>query len=239
MRQTKRPSQSIFKIQWLINQECRIIPSPLCDMRFLEVWRCRKCHHGAWYLSEMTNRSFYSSHCGGYPPDSPAKTNHEFVEDAVLTIYDQSTENQREEDHAEESPCDISYRLFRATFPTVFFYVFCWSIDAVNNGHWYLSRKSLMIEDPLTSQNRQSSASLPRNIRWSRDIQYANIGPTGWGLRDPETGLIIDPTSEERTERGLILVNNGTEFNGTSHRRCHNASGYLHRNDTYEWVRSL
>eukprot|EP00339_Tiarina_fusa_P002514 CAMPEP_0117084426 /NCGR_PEP_ID=MMETSP0472-20121206/59414_1 /TAXON_ID=693140 ORGANISM="Tiarina fusus, Strain LIS" /NCGR_SAMPLE_ID=MMETSP0472 /ASSEMBLY_ACC=CAM_ASM_000603 /LENGTH=292 /DNA_ID=CAMNT_0004813399 /DNA_START=131 /DNA_END=1009 /DNA_ORIENTATION=+ len=37
-------------------------------------------------------------------------------------------------------------------------------------------------------------------------LTYADIGPPG-GLRDPETGLIIDQESSERTEKGLILVN--------------------------------
>ena len=37
-------------------------------------------------------------------------------------------------------------------------------------------------------------------------LTYADIGPPG-GLRDQETGLIIDQASEERTERGVILVN--------------------------------
>ena len=40
-------------------------------------------------------------------------------------------------------------------------------------------------------------------------LTYADIGPPG-GLRDTETGLIIDQASPERTARGLILVN-GTE----------------------------
>jgi hypothetical protein len=37
-------------------------------------------------------------------------------------------------------------------------------------------------------------------------LTYADIGPPG-GLRDAETGLIIDQTSNHRTEHGLILVN--------------------------------
>ena len=37
-------------------------------------------------------------------------------------------------------------------------------------------------------------------------LTYADIGPPG-GLRDQETGLIVDQASEERTARGLILVN--------------------------------
>jgi hypothetical protein len=37
-------------------------------------------------------------------------------------------------------------------------------------------------------------------------LTYADIGPPG-GLRDPETGLIVDQESAERTEKGLILVN--------------------------------
>jgi hypothetical protein len=40
-------------------------------------------------------------------------------------------------------------------------------------------------------------------------LTYADIGPPG-GLRDTETGLIIDQASPERTALGLILVN-GTE----------------------------
>jgi hypothetical protein len=40
-------------------------------------------------------------------------------------------------------------------------------------------------------------------------LTFADIGPPG-GLRDTETGLIIDQASPERTERGLILIN-GTE----------------------------
>jgi hypothetical protein len=40
-------------------------------------------------------------------------------------------------------------------------------------------------------------------------LTFADIGPPG-GLRDTETGLIVDQASPERTERGLILVN-GTE----------------------------
>ena len=40
-------------------------------------------------------------------------------------------------------------------------------------------------------------------------LTYANIGPPG-GLRDTETGLIVDRASSERTAQGLILVN-GTE----------------------------
>ena len=37
-------------------------------------------------------------------------------------------------------------------------------------------------------------------------LTYADIGPPG-GLRDQETGLIVDQASEERTAKGLILVN--------------------------------
>jgi hypothetical protein len=37
-------------------------------------------------------------------------------------------------------------------------------------------------------------------------LTYADIGPPG-GLRDGKTGLIIDQTSNHRTEHGLILVN--------------------------------
>ena len=37
-------------------------------------------------------------------------------------------------------------------------------------------------------------------------LTYANIGPPG-GLRDQETGLIVDQASSERKARGLILVN--------------------------------
>jgi hypothetical protein len=37
-------------------------------------------------------------------------------------------------------------------------------------------------------------------------LTYADIGPPG-GLRDQETGFIVDQASEERTERGVILVN--------------------------------
>jgi hypothetical protein len=37
-------------------------------------------------------------------------------------------------------------------------------------------------------------------------LTYADMGPPG-GLRDPETGLIVDQESAERTEKGLILVN--------------------------------
>jgi hypothetical protein len=40
-------------------------------------------------------------------------------------------------------------------------------------------------------------------------LTFADIGPPG-GLRDTETGLIIDQASPERTARGLILIN-GTE----------------------------
>lgn len=40
-------------------------------------------------------------------------------------------------------------------------------------------------------------------------LTFADIGPPG-GLRDTETGLIVDQASAERTEKGLILVN-GTE----------------------------
>jgi hypothetical protein len=37
-------------------------------------------------------------------------------------------------------------------------------------------------------------------------LTYADIGPPG-GLRDQETGFIVDQASEERTARGVILVN--------------------------------
>jgi hypothetical protein len=40
-------------------------------------------------------------------------------------------------------------------------------------------------------------------------LTFADMGPPG-GLRDTETGLIIDQASPERTERGVILLN-GTE----------------------------
>ena len=40
-------------------------------------------------------------------------------------------------------------------------------------------------------------------------LTFADIGPPG-GLRDTETGLIVDPTSPERTARGVILLK-GTE----------------------------
>jgi hypothetical protein len=40
-------------------------------------------------------------------------------------------------------------------------------------------------------------------------LTYADMGPPG-GLRDSETGLIVDQESPERTARGLILLN-GTE----------------------------
>jgi hypothetical protein len=40
-------------------------------------------------------------------------------------------------------------------------------------------------------------------------LTYADMGPPG-GLRDGETGLIVDQESPERTARGLILLN-GTE----------------------------
>ena len=40
-------------------------------------------------------------------------------------------------------------------------------------------------------------------------LTFADIGPPG-GLRDTETGLIVDKASPERTANGLILVN-GTE----------------------------
>ena len=40
-------------------------------------------------------------------------------------------------------------------------------------------------------------------------LTFADIGPPG-GLRDTETGLIVDQASAEKTEKGLILVN-GTE----------------------------
>jgi hypothetical protein len=40
-------------------------------------------------------------------------------------------------------------------------------------------------------------------------LTYADMGPPG-GLRDTETGLIVDQESTERTAMGLILVN-GTE----------------------------
>ena len=36
-------------------------------------------------------------------------------------------------------------------------------------------------------------------------LTFANIGPPG-GLRDPQSGLIVDKASQERTEKGLILV---------------------------------
>lgn len=39
-------------------------------------------------------------------------------------------------------------------------------------------------------------------------IAYMSFAPGG--LRDPDSGLFVDQDSEERTERGLILVN-GTE----------------------------
>ena len=40
-------------------------------------------------------------------------------------------------------------------------------------------------------------------------LTFADIGPPG-GLRDTETGLIVDKESTERTDQGIILVN-GTE----------------------------
>jgi hypothetical protein len=40
-------------------------------------------------------------------------------------------------------------------------------------------------------------------------LTFADIGPPG-GLRETDTGFIVDQASPDRTERGLILVN-GTE----------------------------
>ena len=40
-------------------------------------------------------------------------------------------------------------------------------------------------------------------------LTFADMGPPG-GIRDPDTGFIVDQNSQERTEKGLILVN-GTE----------------------------
>jgi hypothetical protein len=44
-------------------------------------------------------------------------------------------------------------------------------------------------------------------------LTYADMGPPG-GLRDTETGLIMDQELPDRTARGLILVN-GTELGAT------------------------
>jgi predicted ferric reductase len=146
---------------------------------------------------------YHSSHYGA--PDPPAKTNHEFAdEDVVVTIYDQNAEKQREEDHAEKSPLmPLSDRRKDREEPSFQPFVPMISVDPSMQ-----SKKGI---DTYHERALLKTLVRHKTVKVLQVCLAIYIGVLTYAfVRDPETGLIVDPTSEERTERGVIL-DNGTE----------------------------
>jgi hypothetical protein len=133
----------------------------------------------------------------------PTSNPSTYLEDAFVTVYKPSVAHEEEDKHRSEAEPLIKDELLLDREASSAFFV----VTNTNNSGPAPTKEKAYIHHARAFLKQLL---LRHKVLKVLQICFA-IYVAGWtyfgGLRNPDTGMIVDPLSEERTSIGLILVN--------------------------------